>query len=171
MLDKLVAAQKDVYAVGKIDDLFGGRGITHTAHSATNEHALKDFIEKFLPTPFVGLLFVNLVEFDMIYGHRNDAVGYAGALQAFDQRLPEIQALMGDDDIALIVADHGVDPTTPSTDHSREYIPLLVFGKPVRENVNLGTRKTFSDVGATIAEIFSLEKPEFGESFLHEITK
>jgi phosphopentomutase len=169
MLDKLVAAQKDVYAVGKIDDLFGGRGITQTAHSANNEQALKDFIEKFLPVSFEGLLFVNLVEFDMIYGHRNDAPGYAGALQAFDKRLPEIQAAMRDDDIAIIAADHGVDPTTPSTDHSREYIPLLVFGKHVRGNVNLGTRKTFSDVGATIAEIFSLEKPEFGESFLHEI--
>ncbi|MFN8373206.1 MAG: phosphopentomutase [Anaerolineae bacterium] len=169
MMDKLVAAHKDVYAVGKIDDLFGGRGISKTAHSASNQQALKDFIEKFLPLSFEGLLFVNLIEFDMIYGHRNDAAGYAGALQAFDHRLPEIQALMHEDDIAIISADHGVDPTTPSTDHSREYVPLLVFGKPVRANVNLGTRKTFSDVGATIAEIFSLEKPEFGDSFLHEI--
>jgi phosphopentomutase len=170
-MDKLVAANKDVYAVGKIDDLFGGRGITHTAHSANNEQALKDLIEKFMPVDFEGLLFVNLVEFDMIYGHRNDPQGYAAALQAFDRRLPEIQALMRDDDIAIISADHGVDPTTPSTDHSREYVPLLVFGKQVRPNINLGTRKTFSDVGATIAEIFSLEKPEFGESFLSEIQK
>ncbi|NWF71303.1 MAG: phosphopentomutase [Chloroflexi bacterium] len=171
MLDTLVAAGKDVYAVGKIDDLFGGRGITHTAHSANNAQATADFIDKFLPIVFEGLLFVNLVEFDMIYGHRNDAPGYAAALQAFDASLPQIRAALRDDDIVLIAADHGVDPTTPSTDHSREYVPLLVFGAPVRANVNLGTRATFADVAATIAEIFQVQKPEIGVSFLSDILK
>jgi phosphopentomutase len=170
MLDKLVAAGKEVCAVGKIDDLFGGRGITKTAHSAQNKQALHDLIDGFLPQAFEGLLFVNLVEFDMIYGHRNDARGYADALEYFDSHLPQIQAAMSDSDMAMIVADHGVDPTTPSTDHSREYIPLLVFGQQVKANVNLGIRKTYADVAATIAEIFRLDMPQNAESFLRAIT-
>jgi len=104
----------------------------------------------------------------MIYGHRNDARGYASALEAFDRSLPEIQRRMRPADVAMIVADHGVDPTTPSTDHSRELIPLLVFGPRVRGNVDLGTRATFSDLAATLAEIFQLAPPERGTSFLNE---
>ncbi len=105
----------------------------------------------------------------MLYGHRNNPEGYAGALKAFDDRLPEIRAKMLPGDMAMIVADHGVDPTTASTDHSREHVPLLVFGEAVKDSVNLGTRKTFSDVGATIAEIFSLSGVDKGESFLRDI--
>jgi phosphopentomutase len=125
----------------------------------------------FLKEDFTGIIFSNLIEFDMIYGHRNDVTGYAAKLEEFDLRIPQIRAAMGPADIAVIVADHGVDPTTPSTDHSREYIPLLVFGQNVLEDVNLGIRKSYSDLAATIAEIFDLEPPEIGTSFLGEIIK
>jgi phosphopentomutase len=115
------------------------------------------------------LIFSNLIEFDMVYGHRNDARGYANALEAFDRTIPAIREKMGPADLAMIVADHGVDPTTPGTDHSREYIPLLVFGEAVKNNVNLGIRTTFCDVGATLAEVFSVKPPRTGTSFLKEI--
>jgi phosphopentomutase len=168
IMDKLVASGRTVLATGKTDELFGGRGITESIHSAVNAKSMQDLLT-YLEKDFTGLIFTNLVEFDMIYGHRNDARGYAQALQDFDRLLPEVISRMQSADIAMIVADHGVDPTTPSTDHSREYIPLLVFGDPVRANVDLGIRQTFSDVGATLAEIFTLEPPQFGTSFLREI--
>ncbi|MBN1146841.1 MAG: phosphopentomutase [Anaerolineales bacterium] len=168
ILDKLVKANKEVCSVGKIDDIFGHRGITRSKHTPNNHDSILALID-FLKDDFEGLLFANLIEFDMIYGHRNDPQGYAEALEKVDASLPEIQREMKDGDLAMFVADHGVDPTTPSTDHSREYAPLLVFGKPMRKGVNLGTRQSFSDVGATIAEVFSLEPPDFGVSFLSEI--
>lgn len=167
---KLVDAGFDVAAVGKIDDLFGNTGITLNKHRTNNQDSIAAMVE-FVQEPFKGLLLVNLIEYDMIYGHRNDPEGYAGALRDFDAALPTLRAAMSPTDVTLIVADHGVDPTTPSTDHSREYIPLLVFGEPVKPGVNLGVRKTFSDVGATIAEIFGLEQPEIGSSFLKEISR
>jgi len=170
MMDRLIAAGRQVYATGKIDDLFGNRGISKTRHTVDNETSIQAGID-FLKEDFSGLIFSNLIEFDMIYGHRNDVPGYAARLEEFDRRVPHIRAAMGPGDIALIVADHGVDPTTPSTDHSREYIPLLVFGQQVRDDVNLGIRKSFSDVAATIAEAFGLEAPEIGTSFLREILK
>jgi len=111
-----------------------------------------------------------LIEFDMIFGHRNDARGYANALEEFDRAVPEIQKRMRNTDLAIVVADHGVDPTTPGTDHSREHIPLLVFGEQITIGKNLGTRKTFSDVAATIGEIFSIPGTTLGESFLKEIS-
>jgi len=120
---------------------------------------------------FTGLLFANLVEFDMTYGHRNDVEGYAKKLIEFDQFVPIIREKMGENDFAMIVADHGVDPTTKSTDHSREYIPLLVFGKPILDNVNLGIRESFADVAATIGEAFDVTMPEIGTSFLADILK
>ena len=168
MLDKLVSAGKEVVSVGKIDDIFGHRGITRSNHTVSNRDGIAATLE-FLNEDFEGMLFVNLIEFDMIYGHRNDARGYANALEEFDQAVPEIQKRMKRSDLAMVVADHGVDPTTASTDHSREYIPLLVFGKMITEGKNLGTRKTFSDVAATIAEIFSIPDPMQGESFFKEI--
>jgi phosphopentomutase len=168
MLDKLVAAGREVYSVGKIDDIFGHRGITVSNHT-TNNHESTQAIIDILPKQFEGLLFANLIEFDMIYGHRNDPRGYADALEAFDAAVPEIQRGMRADDICLVVADHGVDPTTPSTDHSREYIPLLIFGNRVREGVNLGIRSSFADVAATLAQIFDVAPPELGESFLKVI--
>ena len=166
---KLVNAGFDVAAVGKIDDLFGNTGISLNKHRTNNKDSIAAMLE-FIQDSFKGLVLVNLIEYDMIYGHRNDPQGYAGALRDFDAALPILHAAMRPTDIAMIVADHGVDPTTPSTDHSREYIPLLVFGAPVKPGVNLGVRKTFSDVGATIAEIFGLEMPEIGVSFLPDIT-
>jgi len=148
--------------------LFGNDGISLNKHTTNNRDSIAALLE-FLPDAFKGLLFTNLIEYDMVYGHRNDAPGYAGALRAFDNRLPEIIAAMHPTDIAMIVADHGVDPTTASTDHSREYIPLLTFGAPVKPSVDLGTRGTFADVAATIAEIFRLPMPEIGTSFAGDI--
>lgn len=165
---RLVEAGYDVAAVGKIDDLFGNTGITLNKHTTNNHDSLNALLE-FMPERFKGMIFANLIEYDMIYGHRNDPQGYAGALRAFDDRIPEIRAVMRPTDIVIIAADHGVDPTTPSTDHSREYVPLLVFGDAVRAGVNLGTRRTYADVGATISEIFGLPMPEIGTSFLAEI--
>ncbi|MCJ7622176.1 MAG: phosphopentomutase [Anaerolineaceae bacterium] len=168
VMDKLIDSGRSVYASGKIDDLFGNQGISKSAHSVDNMESTQALID-FLAEDFSGLLFSNLIEFDMIYGHRNDPRGFADKLEEFDQRVPDIRRVMRPSDIAMIVADHGVDPTTPSTDHSREYIPLLVFGPRVKENVDLGTRSSFSDVAATITEIFQLDPPEIGESFLKEI--
>ncbi len=168
MMDKLISAGYKVYATGKIDDLFGHRGISETYHTVDNDASTEGLI-RFLQEDFSGLIFSNLIEFDMIYGHRNDPRGYADKLEAFDRHIPRIREKMRLGDVAMIVADHGVDPTTESTDHSREYIPLLVFGPRVRDGVNLGIRETFADVAATIADIFSLEPPEIGESFLHQI--
>jgi phosphopentomutase len=168
MMDKLISAGYAVYATGKIDDLFGNRGISISNHTTNNADSTKATIE-FIKEDFEGLLFANLIEFDMIYGHRNDARGYADALEAFDQAIPEIKQQMKAGDIAMVVADHGVDPTTKSTDHSREFIPLLVFGDSVKAGVNLGTRQTFADVAATIADIFDLVPPEIGKSFLNLI--
>ncbi|HLF85623.1 MAG TPA: phosphopentomutase, partial [Nitrospiria bacterium] len=116
-----------------------------------------------------GLIFTNLVDFDTLYGHRNDPAGYAKALAEFDKRLPEIIAAMREKDLLIITADHGNDPTTPSTDHSREYVPLLVYGKGIKAGVDLGIRKSFADIGQTIAEIFKMERLEAGESFWKEI--
>jgi phosphopentomutase len=168
VMDKMLDKGLNVYATGKIDDLFGNRGISTSNHTTNNSDSTAATIS-FLKQQFTGLLFANLIEFDMIYGHRNDVAGYSLALENFDAAIPDIQANMKAGDIAMVVADHGVDPTTESTDHSREYIPLLVFGKHVKGNTNLGIRESFADVGATIAEIFHLEAPEIGTSFLSDI--
>jgi phosphopentomutase len=170
MLDTLLAAGKRVCATGKIDDLFAGRGYSDSKHSEDNASSIRALLE-YLDQDFQGLIFSNLVEFDMIYGHRNDARGYADALEAFDRSLPLIQERMRPTDIAMIVADHGVDPTTPGVDHSREYIPLLVFGQPVKASTDLGIRQSFADVAATLAEIFGVKPPRIGTSFLKEIQK
>jgi phosphopentomutase len=168
ILEKLVQAGKDVYSVGKINDIFGNRGITKSNHTVTNQESICALLD-FLGDAFEGLLFVNLIEFDMVYGHRNDPIGYANALREFDTCIPAIIERLRSDDMIIIAADHGVDPTTPSTDHSREYVPLLVFGPQLKRGIPLGIRDTFSDVGATIAELFSLTPPEIGESFLSAI--
>lgn len=168
VMDKLIESGRSVYATGKIDDLFGNQGISNSYHSVDNMESTQALID-FLAEDFSGLLFSNLIEFDMIYGHRNDPRGFAHKLEEFDQRVPDIRRAMRPTDIVMVVADHGVDPTTPSTDHSREYVPLLVFGPRVKENVDLGIRSSFSDVAATITEIFQLAKPDIGESFLKEI--
>lgn len=168
MIEKAVAAGYDVWSVGKIDDIFAHRGITRSNHTTNNADSLAATLE-FLGADFKGILFVNLIEFDMIYGHRNDPTGYAAALKTVDDAVPEMQKRLRPGDIVMFVSDHGVDPTTPSTDHSREYAPLLVFGPPVRPGINLGDRGSFSDVAATIAEALDLEPPLVGQSFLKEI--
>jgi len=168
MMDKLISSGYNVYATGKIDDLFGHRGITKTNHTTNNHDSIKATIG-FMKNEFQGLLFANLIEFDQIYGHRNDPRGYADALEEFDRFIPQIIANLKSTDIIMIVSDHGVDPTTESTDHSREFSPLLIFGEPVKSNVDLKIRETYADVGATIAEIFNLENPQIGTSFLKEI--
>lgn len=167
VLDALKAAGKDVIAVGKIEDIFNRVGITRVDHTKNNAEGTAA-AERFLATDFDGLLFVNLVDFDMLYGHRNNPVGYARALEAFDAHVPAILGLLRDDDILVITADHGCDPTTPGTDHTREHTPLLVWGPNLKHGVNLGTRETFADIAATIADYFGLAFP-VGTSFLPEL--
>ncbi|MBI5683324.1 MAG: phosphopentomutase [Deltaproteobacteria bacterium] len=165
ILDKLKADGLHVIGIGKIGDIYGHRGLTEEIHTKDN----MDGIHKTLGVMRKiqnGLIFTNLVDFDMLYGHRNDAEGYAKALMEFDAVLPEIIGLLKDSDMLIITADHGCDPTTPSTDHSREYVPLLVYGKRLMGGINLGTRKTFADIGQTVAEVFGLGKIKNGKSFL-----
>lgn len=167
VLDKLFNVGLDVWSVGKIDDIFIHRGITRKNHSLGNQESIENTL-RLLEETFHGLMFINLIEFDMIYGHRNDPVGYYRALKHFDDAIPEIEARLTQDDVVIVSSDHGVDPTTESTDHSREYAPLLVFGPKVK-GVNLGIRTTFADVGATITENFGLTPPEIGTSFLSQL--
>jgi phosphopentomutase len=154
--------------VGKVDDLFAGRGVTeamHTSGNAEGEALLAELARK----RGEGLVFANLVDFDQLYGHRNDPVGFARALETFDDRLGEILAHLRSEDLCLITADHGNDPTTPSTDHSREYTPLLAAGPRVRSDTDLGTRETFADVGASLADVFGIAPLESGKSFIREL--
>lgn len=168
LLDKLVKAGYEVIGLGKIDEIFAFQGLTQSYHTRNNPDTTKQLID-LLPTDFHGLLFANLIDFDMIYGHRNDYQGYAQALQAFDAKVPEILNHLKNDDLLIITSDHGNDPVTPSTDHSREYVPLLVNGKAVKSAINLGIRSSFADVSASIAEAFNLPDKEIGESFISEV--
>jgi len=168
MLDVLSGNGFDVLSVGKIIDIFAEKGITEFVRTANNEEGIERTLEN-LDKDFNGLSFTNLVDFDMQYGHRNDAPGYAKALSYFDSRLPEMLEKLRDDDILMITADHGCDPVTPSTDHSREYIPLVIYGKKLKKGVNLDTRSSFADIGATILDYFGLPINIDGESFLSEI--
>jgi phosphopentomutase len=166
MLQKLAAAGKDVWSIGKIDDIFAFQGITKSNHTTDNAGSIRAIIDS-LGQDFTGLLFANLIEFDMIHGHRNDPQGYGRALEDFDRALPEISGKMRPDDLAIISADHGVDPTTPGTDHSREHVPLLAFGPAISSKIDLGIRNTFADIAATIAANFDLKAPLAGTSFLN----
>lgn len=168
MLDLISNSGQSVIAVGKINDIFAGQGINEKTSTINNEDGINKTIE-YTNKEFEGLCFVNLVDFDMLYGHRNDVDGYAKALSYFDKRLKEIQNLMKEDDILIITADHGCDPSTKSTDHSREYVPMLIFGEKIRAGVNLGTRNTFSDISASILEYLGIENSLEGTSFLQEV--
>lgn len=170
ILDRIQAAGKRVMAVGKIEDIFAHRGITDVIHS-TNNMAGVDAILRFMRHNKSGLIFANLVDLDMLYGHRNDPRGYADGLEAIDARVPELESAMRPDDVLFFTADHGNDPTTTSTDHSREYVPLLAFGAQVKPGVNLGTRATFADLGATIADILGVGPIPFGTSFSAELLR
>ncbi len=165
MLDQLKAAGKDVIAVGKIKDIFAGKGITESVYTSGNAEGIERTLE-YLDKNFEGLCFVNLVDYDMLYGHRRDVDGYAEALAYFDKKLPEIMGKMGPEDILMMTADHGCDPAyTATTDHTREYTPFLMYGQQIVPE-NLGTRKTFADIGATVLQYFGIV-PEFeGESML-----
>lgn len=164
LLDAIKSANKTVYAVGKIFDIFAGKGVTEKAFTASNLDGIEKTL-KALDTDFNGLCFINLVDFDMLYGHRQDINGYAKALTEFDRYLPEITTKMRDGDILVITADHGCDPGDDSTDHTREYTPLIVYGKSVKP-INLGTRKTFADIAATVADYLDVDFKCDGESFL-----
>ncbi|MDR2898885.1 MAG: phosphopentomutase [Clostridiales bacterium] len=170
MLDYISQSKKGVYGVGKIYDIFCGVGVDETVHIENNMDGVNKTLE-FMSKVKEGLIFTNLVDFDMVFGHRNDVSGYAKALEEFDGRLPEIISKLKDDDILYITADHGCDPTTVSTDHSREYVPLLVYGKAVKPGVNLGTRDSFSDIAATVTAHLDVKGDieVEGKSFLREI--
>ena len=170
ILDVIKKNEMEVAGVGKIEDIFAHRGLTMSNHTGNNMAGM-DAILSYLEQEFEGLIFANLVDFDALYGHRNNPRGYADALEAFDNRLPEIMGKLKPGDILMITADHGNDPTTPSTDHSRERVPLLVFGKRVNKNVNLGTRTSFTDIAATIGEILQAPWHGAGKSFANQILK
>ncbi|MDD3402231.1 MAG: phosphopentomutase [Hespellia sp.] len=170
MLDLLTDAGYETYGIGKIYDIFAGKGIQHTQRIINNEDGMNRTIEM-LQTEFKGLCFVNLVDFDMLYGHRNDIDGYADAATVFDRQLGTFMENMRDADILMITADHGCDPGFKGTDHSRECVPFLAYGKDIRENVSIGTRKTFADIAATIVEIMEVSNRTDGRSFRAEIMK
>jgi phosphopentomutase len=169
VLDRVKAASIPVVAIGKIEDLFAGRGITQGIHTSSDDDGM-DQVEAQMKVVDRGFIFTNLVDFDAQYGHRNDVEGYARNLERFDVRLAALLPQLRDDDLLVITADHGNDPTTPGTDHAREYVPLLVTGARVRAGVDLGTRKTFADLGQTLAELFGVGRIAHGTSFLSEIT-
>lgn len=168
MLNYLSEQGKEVLAVGKINDIFAGSGITKSVRTANNAEGIERTLE-WMDLDFEGLCFTNLVDFDMVYGHRNDVEGYAKALTYFDSRLPEIVQKLREDDLLLITADHGCDPATPSTDHSREHVAVVAIGPAVRAGANLGTRTSFADTGATILEYFGVQGEIAGTSYLKEI--
>jgi phosphopentomutase len=167
LLDRLSAAGWPVVGIGKIEDLFAGRGLTRAIHTAGDEAGM-DAVERTVGEIDRGLVLANLVDFDTVYGHRNDVAGFAANLERFDRRLAALRRRLGPRDLLVVTADHGNDPTTPSTDHSREYVPLVVGGAAVRP-VDLGTRPTFADLGQTLAELFGVEPLAHGTSFLSAI--
>jgi phosphopentomutase len=168
LLDRLQEKGIEVFAVGKIFDVFLGRGIRDYEKTKSNADGMEKTLQA-MDSLESGMIFVNLVDFDQLYGHRNDVEGYARALEAVDDWLPSLESRLRADDLLILTADHGCDPTTTSTDHSREYVPLLVHGPHARAGVDLGTRKTLSDIGQTVAENFGT-KIVTGESFLQAIT-
>jgi phosphopentomutase len=168
LLDRVKAKGLPVVAIGKIEDLFAGRGITRAVHTASDDEGM-NLVERQMGEVQNGLIFANLVDFDTQYGHRNDVAGYAANLERFDARLEKILPMLRSDDLLVVTADHGNDPTTPCTDHAREYVPLLVTGARVKGEVDLGTRRTFADLGQTLADVFGVGRLAHGTSFLKEI--
>ena len=165
MLDQLSQNGKDVIAVGKIKDIFAGKGITEAVYTSGNEEGIDRTLE-YLDKAFEGLCFINLVDYDMLYGHRRDVDGYAGALSVFDRRLPEIMGKLREDDILMMTADHGCDPGyKATTDHTREYTPFLMYGRKIKP-VNLGTRETFADIGATVLDYFGITPVFAGDTMI-----
>lgn len=170
MLDAIKESQKEVLAVGKIYDIFAGAGVTDSVRTANNAEGIERTID-YMKRDFEGLCFTNLVDFDMVYGHRNDVEGYAKALTYFDEQMPRIVELLKEDDILILTADHGCDPSTESTDHSREHTPCLIYGNKIKAGMNLGTRETFADIAATILEYLDVKGDVAGKSFLGDILR
>ena len=170
MLDKIKEAGLHVAAVGKIEDIFCGVGITDVIHTKDNMDGVDKTLD-YMKEIDNGLIFTNLVDFDMKFGHRNDYKGYGEAIELFDARIPEIISSMKDEDILMITADHGCDPTTPGCDHTREHIPLLIYGKDIKENNNLHIRNSFADIAETILDILGVEKVGTGTSMVSDILK
>jgi phosphopentomutase len=170
LLDRLLESGQEVIGVGKVDDLFAKRGLSVCHHTVDNDVAAEKVIE-LLQHEGTGMILANLIEFDMLFGHRNNPQAYAAALEVFDAQLPRIMLAMKPSDLLFIVADHGNDPTTLSTDHSREYVPLLAYGARVRPGVDLGTRDSFADLGATIAELLGVGPLSQGTSFAGQMMR
>jgi len=156
----------DVIAIGKINDIFDGEGVTKSIRTKNNMDGMDKLLDV-IKSDFTGMSFLNLVDFDALYGHRRDPEGYGKALEEFDQRLDEVFTLIREDDLLILTADHGNDPTFPGTDHTREYVPVLAYSKQLSDSGKLPENDTFADIGATIADNFDVEMPEHGESFLH----
>lgn len=170
LLDKVKKKGQTVFAIGKIEDIFNGHGITQSVHTVSNMDGVDQTL-KAMEQEFEGLIFTNLVDFDSLYGHRRDPVGYGKAIEDFDQRLPELMAAMKPEDVMILMADHGNDPSHTGYDHTREYVPVLIFGDEVKPNVNLHTINGFYSVGATIAEYLGIAPLDHGQSFLDKVSK
>jgi phosphopentomutase len=168
LLDHLAVAGWPVYGVGKIEDIFTGRGISGAVHTTSDSDGIDQTVRAMAEIER-GMIFTNLVDFDTLYGHRNDVPGYAANLELLDRRLPDVLGRMRTDDVFILTADHGCDPSDVSTDHTREHVPLLVRGPRVRPGTALGARATFADLGATLAENFGVRAPEAGTSFLSDL--
>lgn len=170
VLDYAVESGFSVYTVGKVDQIFAQRGITDALHTKDNMDGIDKTIE-LMEQAKRGIIFTNLVDFDMLWGHRNNPKGYAQGLEQVDERVPEVLNTLKDTDVLIFTADHGCDPTTPSTDHSREYIPLLIYGKEIKQGIDIGVRETFADVGKTAAHLLGFEVPTLGSSFSDLVLK
>ena len=170
LLDRMSAAGREVVGIGKIEDLFAGRGITRAIHTRSDDEGM-DAIETELRQTPQGLIAANLVDFDTQYGHRNDVPGYAANLERFDGRLARLLPMLTPEDLLVVTADHGNDPTTPSTDHSREHVPVLLYGGMIRPGVDFGTRATFADLGQTLADALGVPALEHGVSFWPEVLR
>jgi len=170
VLDNIKDAGKEVLAVGKIVDIYDGEGVTESIHTKSNMDGVDQTLN-YMKREIDGLIFTNLVDFDAKYGHRRNIEGYRDALEDFDKRMPEIIEAMNDNDILILTADHGNDPSYKGSDHTREYVPIMVYGKNIKENTPIGTRKSFADIGATVADILGVKPPLNGESFYSLIRK
>ncbi|MEH7246001.1 phosphopentomutase [Neobacillus niacini] len=168
VMSEMKDAGLDVIAIGKISDIYDGEGVTQSLRTISNMDGMDKLVQT-LDMDFTGMSFLNLVDFDALYGHRRDPEGYGKALEDYDARLPEVFTKMKDDDLLIITADHGNDPVAPGTDHTREYVPLVVYSKKMPAGKELPIRETFADIGATVAENFNVKMPNFGKSFLNEL--
>jgi phosphopentomutase len=168
VMSEMKDAGLDVIAIGKISDIYDGEGVTQSLRTISNMDGMDKLVQT-LDMDFTGMSFLNLVDFDALFGHRRDPEGYGNALEEYDVRLPEVFAKMKDDDLLIITADHGNDPVAPGTDHTREYVPLIVYSKQMPEGKELPIRETFADIGATVADNFKVKMPNFGKSFLQEL--